>query len=420
MFSRKLLSCSILLALFSCSNEGITNSNSEINTKIEPIASKVITSHALEFTTNEKNELNSDSLESFANRISNVRVLGLGEQTHGAGSVFKLKVDLIKYLHEKHDFDLFILESGLYDVEKIYQQAKEGKRIKSIAPGNIFYMYANSDEVTPLFDYINEQAKTHNPLKLVGFDSQHTGDLSKKGLVEDLTLALKVTNETKSQSDEWLKLSKQIQQVLNGLSERFIVKEEQLFFEQLDSLAVTFSKANKGFWFRITKGLIAQAKRQWGIEDNRSAEMGANVKWWAEQFPDKKIIVWAHTWHLTKEGDQQVNAGQVISQHFKDKYYMVHFTGEQGTFLNYIDMNKQKVASYEKNSIEWLTSKNLSSPINFIDVTSLTLLTNEFKVFANDYQQTLLSEEWNKYFDGIFVLKEITPLSYSPQIKDNK
>ncbi|WP_157443125.1 hypothetical protein [Colwellia piezophila] len=82
---------------------------------------------------------------------------------------------------------MFILESGMYDVAEIVKKAQQGQSIKTLAPGNIFYMYANSEEVTPLFDYVNEQLNTDNPLTMVGFDSQHTGGIALTRLVTDLT-----------------------------------------------------------------------------------------------------------------------------------------------------------------------------------------------------------------------------------------
>lgn len=135
-------------------------------------------------------QFSEDDLYLFAQQLGDARIVGLGEQTHGAGSVFTLKTQLIKYLHDKHDFDVFILESGMLDVQQIWQQAQQGQQIKTLAPGNIFYMYSKTDEVLPLFDYINEQALTEDPIILLGFDSQHTGEISKKSLVSALTEAI--------------------------------------------------------------------------------------------------------------------------------------------------------------------------------------------------------------------------------------
>ena len=92
--------------------------------------------------------------------------------------------------------------------------------------------------------------------------------------------------------------------------------------------------------------------------------MGENIKWWAEQYPDKKIIVWAHTWHLTKEGNKQVNAGKVVSDAFGDAYYMVNFTGEQGQYLSYIDLKNKALAKPKQNSVERLFKQKTISAIN--------------------------------------------------------
>ncbi|WP_019028491.1 erythromycin esterase family protein [Colwellia piezophila] len=210
----------------------------------------------------------------------------------------------------------------------------------------------------------------------------------------------------------WRIFSQQIQQVLDGSKVRFPLDQETLFFNQLDQIADNFELSGNGFWLRISKGLLAQAKRQWQLGDNRSQQMGENIKWWAEQYPDKKIVVWAHTWHLTKEGNNQVNAGKVVSETFGDAYYMVHFSAEQGQYLSYIDLKNKQVAKLKQNSVEGFFKQTTSSAINYIENSGLSLQGSTMEAFANDYQKTLPASEWDTYWDGMFILKEITPATY--------
>lgn len=50
-------------------------------------------------------QLANEDLASFSEKIEHVRILALGEQTHGAARIFTLKTDLIKYLHQHHAFN---------------------------------------------------------------------------------------------------------------------------------------------------------------------------------------------------------------------------------------------------------------------------------------------------------------------------
>lgn len=371
--------------------------------------------------------LSAHDLANFAQSLGSARIVGLGEQSHGAGSVFTLKTQLIKYLHEHHDFDVFILESGMFDVQEIWQQAQAGVRIKDIAPDNIFYMYAKTDEVTPLFDYINDQITSNDPLILVGFDSQHTGGISNKSLVPALTKALNKSSANKGQLVKWPLLSAQIQHVLDISNSRYSIEIERMFFQQLDQLQEIFladtekNIAGSDFWYRITKGLEAQAKRQWKIADNRSKEMGENIKYWAKKYPDKKILVWAHTWHLTRDGGYQVNAGQVVANAFGKQYFIAHFTGASGEYLDFVTMQNKKIIVPSKNSLEAILDRELSADIGFLNVRSLSKNIEQnieqsielpMLVFSNDYQQTLPADQWSRFFDGIFFIKNIKPAKF--------
>ena len=55
-------------------------------------------------------------LQAFAKAVGNVRMVMLGEQSHGCGATFLAKTRVIRFLHEHMGFDVLAFESGLYDV----------------------------------------------------------------------------------------------------------------------------------------------------------------------------------------------------------------------------------------------------------------------------------------------------------------
>lgn len=365
-------------------------------------------------------QLSEQDLARFAQQLGDARIVGLGEQTHGEGSVFTLKTQLVKYLHEKHDFDVFILESGMFDVQQIWLQALHGQKIKSLAANNIFYMYSKTAEVMPLFDYINAQLVTDNPLILVGFDSQHSGGIANKHLVDSLKTAVAQSSNDISKLVQWQVLTDQIQQVLDLRQVRFCEAAETLFFQQLHNLQQVFLTDSQsrndesGFWYRITKGLEAQAKRQWQITDTRSKEMGENIKYWAAKYPDKKILIWAHTWHLTRDGNYQVNAGQVVAEKFGDEYFISHFTGAAGEYTDYVSMKNVAIPLASHNSLETFLNINVVSNVAFLNTRALSEASKnqQMSVYSSDYEQTLPANQWSKYFDGIFFIKEIKAANF--------
>ncbi|WP_212004431.1 erythromycin esterase family protein [Chitinophaga sp. HK235] len=355
MLIRKLLGTTVLAMMTSCSFTYAQTSNLEHVSVLQSI--------------DPANDNYAD-LEGLRQSIGKSRIVLLGEQTHGEASTFLAKTRMIKFLHEKMGFDVLAFESGFYDCARIWENTLHGSPFVKELPGSLFYMYATSKQMMPLFDYIQANIKSASPLTVTGFESQHTGQYAKQQLFPDFEQFLKQQHPALV-DDNWALFRRVSLATFPSNTYRPTAEEQQTFFRELDKLKTVLSGSkNKsthfttspGFWYQVTCSIESQAKRYWGLTTGnelsvRDKQMADNLIWLAEKaFPGKKIIVWAHNIHIAKNTSELeyhtggpvpflqtlVPMGATISRHFGKDAYAIGFSGAAG---NYIDYTNDKLTA---------------------------------------------------------------------------
>jgi erythromycin esterase len=353
-------------------------------------------------------------LEPFGRAIGDARIVLLGEQTHGEGNVFSLRTRLVKYLHEAKGFDVLAFESGMFDVERIWERARDGRGIAPQAPGNIFFMYSKTAEVRPLFAYLDAQRSTSRPMELAGIDCQHTGGLSQQELVRDLAVQLRHAGSALPDSERWPTFARLTDQLIR-MDRTPPARGDRAAW---DTVVAAAKQATDGVWARIVAGIENQGQRYWDNrpEPTRSALLGENVLWLAEsRFPGKKMVVWAATPHVMRRSPAGANAGAVVTNRFGRDAYVVQFAGYQGAFVSYIDLSTQTLPKPAENAVEshW---HRAGVALGFVDWRKLPPHASASTMTQHvwGYNAPLPAAQWTALWDGTFFLDTITPVTSSP------
>jgi erythromycin esterase len=336
---------------------------------------------------------------------------------------------LIKYLHEKKGFEVLAFESGLYDCARIWENVSSGASLSKEVIGSLFYMYATSMQMIPLFTYVQAQAKGPDPLILTGFESQHTGKLSKEQMFADFEGYAPRLVDSNFES-----YKEMAQHAFTGPSYQPGAGDKQRFFQEQHKLEAALGSRRPvkgaltdapGFWGQVVSSIASQTIRYWRMEIHnpdsvRDAQMGANLIWLAQAaYPGKKIIVWAHNVHISKDltfmsvsrTDTQyrrVPMGSWIHTYFGNKAYAVGFTSGQGQFMDFGDGHIQEIPVRSAGSVEATLSQNgyAYSFVDYRPFSAKTLKAQDGALF--DY--ITLHTYWPSIFDGLFFVHTAFPV----------
>jgi erythromycin esterase len=321
-------------------------------------------------------------LEPLRATLANVRVVMLGEQSHGDGATFLAKTRLIRFLHEQMGFDVLAFESGLYDCAKAWDLLREGKE-DAISRG-VFRIWSDSREVQPLIAYLNARAKSSRPLELAGVDCQLTGSASTDFLPGDL--------QAFATGDEWSRVAPVLRKLSDGTWEQenavMPPAEEQAEFARiLERWRSAIAARDKtpatqpwsgAFWRQFLASLRVTAEQTWrsdmtnpagspAVFAMRDRQMGENLVWLAnERYPNRKIIVWAATFHNARRIDTirlddpklkglyavNVPMGEVARRALGTRLYSLAFTAYEGEAASMFAKSAKPLPKASPDSLE--------------------------------------------------------------------
>lgn len=388
--------------------------------------------------------INSLSSENFDDLIFLKKILqpktivAMGELAHGVAEQNRLRVRIIKYLHQELDFTTIAFESGLFECYFMNQDLEKTNSLTALK--NSLHSFWRTADLVDLIDYVKKSRNTNKPINIVGFDNMFTGDLQRKRPDFFKKILDKIDKDFADEIyDLELKLvsydyTTQLNYMRDNYEYLISIYDKLINLIQVNfsSLVNSFGKSQAEIAKRVAQGTKALVEvrndvlipSSLGDASARDYQMYQNIEWLAtELFPNQKMVVWAHNLHV-KKACRKINSdggtpiynvmmGDLLDYHFKNKYFNMISLSFEGKIR--LSAKIQELFFTDDECIESIVNSS-NRDICLIDLSSQTYQEGNSWMFEEVSQTYWHSQSIYKIFyiphkqyDAVLFIKKVTP-----------
>ncbi|WP_373497224.1 erythromycin esterase family protein [Aquiflexum sp.] len=293
-----------------------------------------------------------EDLQPLKEILKDVKVVGLGEATHGTREFFQIKHRLLEFLLKEMGFTGFAMEASYSACKPINDYVLFGKGdIYEVLTGQ-GYVPWDTEEMIEMIEWMrayNENVVEERMVKFYGVDLAYQ-DIGRK---EVLAYLEKVAPEMRSQADSIFKILANEEGKwpikIDSLSQNIMLHAFPNFQNLMDDLLAnkeTFIKNSSPYEFDQALQNL-RVMRQFMLVNTpglhppfmdggivRSISMAANLIYLMDQAgPEAKFVIWAHNSHIAKDvwnGDTIM--GYELRKKYGDAYYALSLEMNQGSY----------------------------------------------------------------------------------------
>lgn len=395
----------ILLEIVGCKNPHffLTEIGNEHRDLKENLKSEIVTFESTEIQINQNLSHKLDSIVLIKD------IIVIGEPTHYGSGTNNLRFELIKYLHENHQFNVLLIEGDFFALNSITDSFTDKRSyLNNITYSKALPLFWDSCAFSnTLFNsYIPKSFKSKNPLVLNGFDPQFYSDFSSMhfgnylcdmfGVYDSTNLLRKLLLK-----NPWHGISYEEREFLKIQVNEMKIKCEVM---NLENTEVYQNLSNYDF---ILKNADTSIDISTSIK-LRDDQMARKVDYLVNhKFKGKKIVVLAHNTHIARNSNLLYkNYENMISQFVNDslnnlRVFTIGITSRNGTFGG---LGSEVYAIPEHPyGFELLFPKN----VNYAFIETMDIPENiKSKRFLAGFDNHIPTwSNWYKNFDGIFYIK---------------
>jgi len=408
----------ILLNLLFCSI--VVNAQFTGGPKTNPAVTRFLQKEVTTICEDEK--LVGAEWKAVADHVKGKRIILLGELNHGVKEIFQVRNDLIRFLYKKIGARVILFESGLGELGYVDLNKTD---LSPAEMTNGFFGNWRTKEFEELMGFCKD-----NNIAVAGFDIQRTAnsfngllkkvadikeidssfyfDLEKKyGLVQrELSNSKAVYDSLRSKTNELIVAYRKIYKLLAKDSIHVQTKELLYTLRAIKNRAAYLSYMLQ---FVQDRDFTKRFK-------TRNSAMAENVIWLTENlYPQEKIIVIAHNYHIARSNEYGHVMGNILSNKYGKEMYAIGFFAGSGRYTG----NSGKIEEMLPADTLVLDIKHIISRLkgfaSFIHIPKQKQAGNAWlyeNIVVNDSFTDLRGTNklvLAKLFDGLLLLRKVSP-----------
>lgn len=369
-----------------------------------------------------------------------VKIIGLGEATHGNVELQQLKKDVFEAMVENEDVRVFVLEGDFGGGQEINRFISGGKGTAAEAVNALDYNIYKTEQMIDFVQWMqdyNAKASEHEKIYFYGNDMQRY-DYSKKGLLD----YYEVVNKDAEQ-----KYAVQLEAASNHTMRSLSTKQLKGIHEVLDAVildlqsneaAYTEQTSTDQFAFALAYAELMKQRTELFLNEGnyqqlRDQYLAENLQWIAEfeaAHGHDKVLFSGHNGHIEKTSASLAgykSMGSYLDELYGSRYFAIG-TDLINSEFQALNRGSDKRQDYKITNHNGLVDafSEVEPNIFYVDFEKaskseelLDIIKSEQKMvnIGDDFRswQKLLKMFYtidmipNKAYDGVIIIKEATP-----------